>query len=176
MKIPTLETPRLRLRGWRNEDLDSYAPLVADPEVTKYLGGPVSRADAWRGLAMMLGHWELRGFGLWAVERKSDNAFVGRVGLLQPEGWPGTEVAWTLGREYWGQGYATEAAKAVLNYGFQNCPISRLISMIDAENRASQRVAERLGYTRNGSATFAVFGKSFTADLWEITRERWSSN
>jgi RimJ/RimL family protein N-acetyltransferase len=125
---------------------------------------------------MMLGHWELRAFGLWAVERKSDGAFVGRVGLLQPDGWPGTEVAWTLGREYWGQGYATEAAKACLNYGFQNCSVSKLISMIDAENHASQRVAQRLGYARNGGVTFVVFGKSYSAELWEISRERWLAN
>ena len=125
--------------------------------------------------AAMIGHWELRGFGLWVAERKSDGAFVGRVGLLHPEGWPGTEVAWTLARQYWGQGYATEAARASIDYGFQNLSAAKLISMIDAGNRASRRVAERLGYTKNGQASFVVFGKTYSADLWEITREHWSN-
>jgi len=176
MKIPTLETPRLRLRAFRNDDFDGYARWMADPQVTKYLGGPQSRGDAFRSLTAMLGHWELRGFGAWAVERKSDGALVGRVGLSLPEDWPGTEVVWTLAREFWGQGYATEAARASLDYGFQNCSVSRLISMIDPDNRASQRVAERLGYIKRGRETLAVFGKSFPADLWEITHQRWSSN
>ena len=82
MKIPTLETARLRLRAFRNDDFDAYARWMGDPQVTKYLGGPQSRGDAFRSLTAMIGHWELRGFGAWAVERKSDGALVGRVALI----------------------------------------------------------------------------------------------
>ena len=123
-EIPTLETERLTLRGWREEDLDAYASLVSDEEVTRYIGGVRSRSDAWGGIANMLGHWTLRGFGLWAVNRKSDGIFIGRVGLYYPDGWPGLEVGWVLARPYWGYGYATEAARASRDYGFKNsfCP------------------------------------------------------
>ena len=109
--IPRLETERLIMREWRNSDLDAMAAILVDPKVMRYLSGePLVRNDAWRNLASAAGHWVLRGYGTWAVERKSDGALIGRVGLIQPEGWPGLEVGWTLGRPYWGQGYATESA------------------------------------------------------------------
>jgi len=175
ISIPTLETERLVLRPWRDDDLDAYAALMADPEVMRFLGGPQARNDAWRSIAVMLGHWVLRGFGVWAVERKSDGALLGRVGIQRPEGWPATEVVWTLGRPYWGQGYATEGAKASLDYGFKALPLSKLVSFIDAENVASQNVAKRLGYSKGGSATLFALGQSFAVDVWEITSDRWPS-
>jgi RimJ/RimL family protein N-acetyltransferase len=132
--------------------------------------------DAWRSIAAAIGHWTLRGFGVWAVERKSDHTFIGHSGLFQPEGWPGMEVVWTLNRPYWGQGYATEAAKASLGYGFQNFPVPKLISLIDPDNHASRRVAERLGETKGGSTTITLFGQSYDVDVWEISRGDWSTN
>ena len=93
VSIPTIETARLILRGWREDDLDAYAEMMADPEVMRFLGGESSRGDAWRGMATLIGHWELRGFGFWAVERKHDGALIGRVGVQYPEGWPSTEIA-----------------------------------------------------------------------------------
>ena len=173
--IPIIETERLRLRAWRDDDFDAYAAMVADTEVTRFVGGAVARNDAWRGLTSMIGHWVLRGYGLWAVERKSDGALVGRVGVQYPEGWPSTELAWTLGRLFWGQGYATEAAEASLDWGFRTLPLPKLISLIDPENHASQKVAQRLGQAKGGKATLVLGGKSYDdLDVWEITRERWS--
>jgi RimJ/RimL family protein N-acetyltransferase len=174
VSIPTIETERLRLRGWREDDLDAYAEMMADPEVTRFVGGVQERSDAWRGMASILGHWALRGFGLWAVERKHDGVLIGRVGVQYPEGWPSTEVAWTLGRPYWGHGYATEAAKASLDFGFQTTRLPKLISLIDPENHASWRVAQRLGYTKGGKGTITIFGKSYELDIWEMPRDRWS--
>ena len=115
ISIPTLETPRLLLRQFRQNDSDALAALHADPEVMKYLGDgkPKARAETWLMMASYLGHWELRGFGLWAVEERATDEFIGRIGLLNPEGWPGLEVAWTLARDRWGKGFATEGAKAV---------------------------------------------------------------
>ena len=108
-----LETERLVLRPFREADLDAYADLCADPMVMKFLnaaGAPISRADAWRQMAMYLGHWELRGFGTWAVVERVTGEFVGRVGLHYPEGWPDRELGWTIARKFWGKGYASEAA------------------------------------------------------------------
>jgi RimJ/RimL family protein N-acetyltransferase len=174
LPIPTVETERLLLRGWREADFEPWANFAADPEVTRYLGGVQSRLDAWCSLAGTLGHWVLRGFGLWAVERKSDGAFIGRIGPFHPEGWPGMEVGWTLGRTYWGNGYATEAAKASLDYGFRNYPVAKLISLINVDNRASQRLAERLGETKGPQIEMPLQRNTYVVDVWEITREQWA--
>jgi RimJ/RimL family protein N-acetyltransferase len=143
MEVPTLTTERLTLRGWREDDLDAYAAIAADSEVMRFMGGPLDRADTWRQMAVFVGHWELRGHGLWVVER--DGELIGRVGLIRPEGWPGLEVGWLLGREAWGQGYATEAARAAVHYAWRELGADELISLIAPENLPSQRVAERLG-------------------------------
>jgi RimJ/RimL family protein N-acetyltransferase len=172
--IPRLETERLILREYRSEDFEAFAAFMADPEVVRYLHGePMPRADAWRMLAASIGHWALRGYGTWAVERKEDSAFIGRVGMINPEGWPGLEVGWTLGKPYWHQGYATEAAKASLRYAFATQPVTRIISCIDPDNKASQAVARRLGETKGEAHDLTIFGTSYKADIWSITRAEW---
>jgi RimJ/RimL family protein N-acetyltransferase len=172
--IPRLETERLLLREWRNEDFDALAGFLADPDVSRYLTGePVARADAWRSLATTVGHWVLRGFGFWAVERKSDRALIGRVGLHNPEGWPGLEVGWTIGKEHWGKGYATEAARAAMRYGFLTQPVDRLISVIHVDNKPSQAVAVRVGETKGEFRELFFGGKSYPTDIWSIAREEW---
>jgi RimJ/RimL family protein N-acetyltransferase len=114
--VPQLNTERLLLRGFEASDLDAYAAMMADPEVTRYLGDPhpLSRADAWRQLAMFAGHWVLRGFGVWAVEERATGTFIGRIGCWEPEGWPGFELAYTLARPAWGRGYAREGGAAAV--------------------------------------------------------------
>ena len=152
-----METERLVLRMFRESDTDAYAEMLADPEVMRFLGGkPLPRAEAWRNMAMVLGHWHLRGFGFWAVEEKESGELVGRVGCWRPEGWPGLEVGWTLRRRFWGRGYATEAARASMNYVFQVLDQTRVISLIDPDNVNSIRVAERLGERPEGE--WEVFG------------------
>jgi RimJ/RimL family protein N-acetyltransferase len=141
--VPTLTTDRLALRGWREEDLEPYAAITADPEVMRFMGGPLDRADTWRQMAFFAGHWELRGYGLWVVEREGE--LIGRIGLLNPEGWPGLEVGWLLGRDAWGHGYATEAARAAMQFAWSELGAQELISLIAPDNVASQRVAQRLG-------------------------------
>ncbi|HEY5047350.1 MAG TPA: GNAT family N-acetyltransferase [Rhizomicrobium sp.] len=173
--IPRLETERLVLREWRAEDFEPYARFMADSDVTRYLTGePMSRADAWRNMATFIGHWELRGYGMWAVERKADRAFVGRVGMHNPEGWPGPEVGWTLGKKYWGAGLATEAARAAMAYAFLTQNFDRVISVIQIDNAASQAVAQRLGETRGARHDVVHGGKTFVTDVWSIARADWA--
>lgn len=150
--IPELETKRLRLRAFRNEDLDAYAAMCADPDVMRYLGtgATLSRSEAWRSMASFLGHWALRGYGMWALEEKATGALVGRAGFLNPEGWPGFELGWALGREHWGRGLAIEAARRALDFAFTDLDQPRVISLIRPENAPSIRVAERLGEVRAG--------------------------
>jgi RimJ/RimL family protein N-acetyltransferase len=151
LEIPTLETERLRLRLFRAGDFEDYAALYADPEVLRYLGSgpqPWDRGRSWRHLAFLLGHWELAGSGSWALEHRESGAFVGTVGFSEPEGWPGFELAWALAPRWWRQGYATEGARAALEYAFAILGRSRVISLIHPENHASIRVAERLGMGR----------------------------
>lgn len=150
-----LETERLLLRPFRPADIDPYAEMCADSEVMEFLnatGSPISRADAWRQLAMYLGHWELRGFGTWAVEERGTGAFVGRVGLHFPEGWPDRELGWTIARKFWGRGYASEAARAAIAHAFGTLGWTHLVSLIHPNNHRSARLAERLGYHVHGAA------------------------
>ncbi len=141
--VPTLTTERLTMRGWRSEDLGPYAEIATDAEVMRFVGGTLERREAWRQLAVFAGHWVLRGYGLWAVER--EGALVGRVGLWRPEGWPGLELGWLLARPAWGHGYATEAARAAMRWAWSELDTDQLISIIAPQNDASLRVAERLG-------------------------------
>jgi RimJ/RimL family protein N-acetyltransferase len=154
ISIPTLETERLLLRQFHEDDFEALAAIHADPEVMKYLGDgrPKSRAETWLMMASYLGHWELRGYGLWAVEEKSTRRFIGRIGLLNPEGWPGLEIAWTLARDRWGNGFATEGAKASLDYAFSVLKRDHVISLIHPDNQNSIRVARRVGEKLEGQA------------------------
>jgi RimJ/RimL family protein N-acetyltransferase len=149
MQLPEirLETERLVLRMWREDhDFEPYAEICVDPEVMRFLGGKVlNRMEAWRNMATMIGHWHLRGFGHWAVEEKASRKFIGRIGFMNPEGWPGFELGWTLARHAQGKGYATEGARRALGYAFTEMDRDHVISLINPLNAASIRVAERLG-------------------------------
>ena len=163
-----LETDRLILRPFADADFGAYAAIHADPEVTRYLtatGAAMARWEAWRSFAMFVGHWQLRGYGVWAVEEKSTGRFIGRAGLHNPDGWPGPEVGWTIARDHWGKGYATEAGRAAMVYAFDVHGWDHIISVIHPENARSIRVAERLGlrYERDakvmGGVKVVVYGR-----------------
>ena len=120
--------------------------MMADPEVVRYLGGQTAdRFEAWRHLAMLAGHWRLKGFGHWAVEVKQTGRFIGRVGLWYPEGWPEYEIGWVIARDAWGHGYAVEAARVALRHSLETLRLPHVISLITPDNRRSIRVAEKLG-------------------------------
>lgn len=135
------------MRPFEEGDLDAYAAIVADPEVTRYLGGgPLTRADAWRSMAVFLGHERLRGWSNNAAVDKATGRLLGRCGLWRPEGWPGLEVGWAFGRFAWGRGYATEAAVAWRDWAFEVLGADELVSVIHPDNTRSIRVAERIGH------------------------------
>jgi RimJ/RimL family protein N-acetyltransferase len=144
-----LETPRLILRHQLSSDLDNLWALYCDPEITKYIpDAPRTREEAREELEWhMNGHPSNPSLGLWATIYKESGKFIGRCGLLpwtidnQQE----VEVAYTIARDYWGQGLATEAAQAIVDYGFEKLNLVRLVSLIEPENTASQRVAEKIG-------------------------------
>lgn len=160
IRVPVLTTPRLTLRAFEERDLEPYAAMLSHPEVARFLGDgqPLTRTDAWRQIAMIVGHWALRGFGLWAVEERDSGTLLGRVGLLEPAGWPGLELAYTLSRPFWGRGYAREAAQEALRYAQTVLGRSEVVSIIRPENTRSIRVATALGARRGGTVEF--FGAS----------------
>jgi len=153
LQIPELTTARLLMRGFRDADLDAYAEMMTDPEVTRYIGEgtTLTRNEAWRQMAVFAGHWMFRGFGIWVVEERATGAFLGRIGLWEPEGWPAFELAYTLARPAWGHGFAREGAAAALAYARETLGRSDIISFIRPPNTPSVRVAEALGAHFDGN-------------------------
>ena len=159
MKEVTLETERLLLRWLREDDFPQYRRMCTDPEVMRFLGDgrPMTDIEVWRQMAWFMGHWYFRGYGIWAVVEKGSDKLVGRIGFIDPIGWPGFELGWTLARDSWGKGYATEGARRALDYAFHEMNRDHVISLIAPENVASARVAERLGERVEGETQ--LFGK-----------------
>jgi RimJ/RimL family protein N-acetyltransferase len=147
-----LPTARLLLRPWRDDDVAIAAALSADPAVMEYL---VPRPD-WA--ARKRAHWERHGFGEWVVEIPGEASFIGAVGLetvsYEAHFTPAVEAAWRLARPYWGRGYATEAAKASLDYGFEKLGLEEIVAVTVPDNWRSRRVMERLGMTRTPEDDF----------------------
>jgi len=150
--IPRIETERLVLRAFRDDDLDAFAPMCADAEVMRHIGDGTTadRVGAWRQMAGFNGHWTLRGVGMWAAERKNDGVLLGRIGLIHPPYWPSLELGWLLGRAAWGQGYAREGARAALEFARRTLPPQRLVSFIRPGNLRSVGVAQALGARLEG--------------------------
>jgi RimJ/RimL family protein N-acetyltransferase len=156
--IPTLTTDRLILRAFTATDFDAYVPIMSDPVVVQYLGEgkPLTRAEAWRQMAMILGHWTLRGFGLWAVEERETGRLLGRIGCQEPEGFPAFEVGYVLARQAWGNGYAREGAAAALHFARHTLHRRDVTSIIRPDNAGSIRVATSLG--ARAAETVEFFG------------------
>lgn len=142
---PTLTTDRLVLHPPSLADFEEFAALCADPTAMHMIGGPQVRPVAWRTFMQTAGGWAVYGYGFFMVRERATGAMVGRVGTHQPDGWPGTEVGWALHGHAQGQGYATEAASAAMDWAFDHLGWAEVIHCIDAANEPSMAVARRLG-------------------------------
>ena len=142
-----IETERLILRNIDPErDFEPWARAMADENTVRYLGvKPMNRAEAWRSMALAIGHWSIRGYGFFSLEHRETGAWIGRVGPWYPQGWPAPEVGWTISPDYVGQGYATEAARAAIQYAFTELGWPQIIHVILEGNEASIAVARKVG-------------------------------
>lgn len=161
--IPTIETERLILRAWREDDLDAFVDFWADEEQTKYVGGTRQRLGVWHGMSSANGGWSLRGCGMTAVELKETGELVGNAGLHYPEGWPEREAGWIILQQHRRKGYASEAAIGALKYAYQTLGWTTAISLIDSGNVASERVAQKLGAHCEQTA---VPVNDFATNIW----------
>ncbi|VTU35797.1 Acetyltransferase (GNAT) family protein [Variovorax sp. PBL-H6] len=153
-----LITSRLILRPWQDEDLEPFARLNADERATQYLLHRLTRAESDALVARIAAHFEREGFGLWAVEAPGVAPLVGAVGLLVP-GFsapftPCVEIGWRLAPAFWGRGFATEAARAALAFGFERAGLDEIVAFTVPANTRSRAVMQRLGMTHSPADDF----------------------
>lgn len=173
LAIPIINTERLTLRPFREDDANAFFELSQDPDVMRYVGDRrvPTLQESWRAIAGWLGHWAMRGYGQWAIEERASGQLIGRAGIINPVDWPGPEVGYLLGKAWWGRGYATEAARAAMDWGFEQVGFAELLSLIDPANSASISVATRLGETPRGETD--LWGN--TVLIYGITRAEWEA-
>jgi RimJ/RimL family protein N-acetyltransferase len=182
--VPELRTARLRLRGWRPEDREPFAGLNADPHVVEFLPGALSRAESDALVDRIEAGWAADGFGLWAVEVPGVSPFVGFVGLsaarFAAPFTPAVEIGWRLAPAAWGQGYATEAGRASLTFGFDDHRLAEIVSFTARGNQRSRRVMDRLGMRHDPADDFehpnVAAGSPLRAHvLYRLGRGDWSA-
>ena len=172
-KFMMIETARLILREVDPErDFEGWAKAMADETTVRYLGmAPMDRAQAWRSMAVVIGHWSIRGYGFFSLEHKETGQWVGRVGPWHPEGWPAPEIGWAISPDYLRQGFASEAALASLDYVSEQLGWTSVIHAILEGNEGSIAVAEKIGSrlirTQQGLAGITeqrvvIYGQSFS--------------
>jgi RimJ/RimL family protein N-acetyltransferase len=168
-----LETPRLILRPPHRDDLDAWAAMMLDEPAARFIGGVMPRATSWRALMTMIGAWHAHGFAMFSVIEKDTGRWVGRLGPWMPEGWPGPEIGWSLVRECWGRGYATEGATAAADWAFDHLGWDRMIHSIHPDNVASQAVARRLGSRNLGPGALPPPYEGSPTEIWGQSRDDW---
>jgi RimJ/RimL family protein N-acetyltransferase len=154
--MPEIETARLRLRECSLKDLDELSIIRANPDVMKFIGNgnPQSREDVKQVIREIREHWRKHLFGRWAVEHKQDKRIIGLCGLNYLEDSSEVEIGYTLSKEYWHKGFATEVAAATLRYGFEEVELERIVAVAFPENTPSRRVMEKIGMRYVKTANF----------------------
>lgn len=171
---PILRTPRLVLRRWRDDDIEPMAAINADPEVMRWIGaGAVRDLEHTRsGIAAIERQWQASGYGLFAVEERATGDLIGFTGLtvpyFLPEVMPAVEIAWRLGRRYWGMGFATEASAAALGFGLVDRGLPRIIAVVQIGNDASEHIMIKLGMRAERQTIDPATGRPLR--VYEITR------
>ena len=149
--IPVLETTRLVLKAPKPEDYPNFKATFTSFRA-RFMGGPLNPYETWMLYAAEIGHWEIRGFGMWMIHDKSSDETYGMAGGWQPAGWPEREIAWIIWPDKGGKGYALEATDRVRRYFYNDLGWEGAVSYIDPLNLDSIRLAERLGCTKDKTA------------------------
>lgn len=172
-----LTTARLILRPLKTVDTVPWATIRTDPEVMEYMGGVQSACQSWWALRAVAGSWYLDGFSRFAVLERESGRWVGWAGPIKPDEWPTPEIGWAIIRECWGQGYATEAAAATIDWGFRCFPWEEIVHYILPGNTKSCRVAEKLGSSCRGLFRLPSTSSAppYTVEAWGQSREQWLS-
>ena len=166
MNRRSIRTDRLLLRRWRDDDVEPFAAMCSDPEVMRYIGSGATRTrgQARASIDAYELEWEENGFGLFAVELLEDGRFLGFAGLSEPsflpEIMPAVEIGWRFARPTWGNGYASEAAQAALDFGLQELGLSEIVGIYQTENSASGRIMEKLGMRFDRETVDPTCGRS----------------
>ena len=161
--VPTIETDRLILRGWREADIATVNAIATDEETARFIGGTTPPWQSFRTVASFIGHWALRGFGFFAVERRDTGTCIGWAGPWRPDGWPDNEIGYSLDKHHWGRGFGTEAARESLRFAYERCGWTTAISLIDEGNTGSEAIARKLG-ARIETRDAAV--NDFRCNIW----------
>ena len=155
---PELETERLILRRWRGTDLDAFAALNANSRVMEFFPAPLTRDQTAAGIARMEAKFDKHGFSFWALEEKATGDLAGFTGLNRPDleapFMPAVEIGWRLAHRFWGQGYASEAARAALAFGFGALQLDEIVAFTARGNLRSQAVMRRLGMSYDPADDF----------------------
>jgi RimJ/RimL family protein N-acetyltransferase len=151
--VPRLASARLVLREPRHADFERFAANAADPLAREHIGGPLLRRDAWRTFIAMSGGWLLHGTGWWVVEEPALGA-VGQVGVFQREDAASLEIGWSIDRPFWNKGYASEAARAALDFAAGRPRGERIVAYVGLANAPSNAVAAKIGMTREAEVDF----------------------
>ena len=178
-----IRTERLLLRRWLDADRAPFAQMNADPAVREHFQGTMTADESDAFVERIEAHWDERGWGLWAVEVPGVAPFIGFVGLWPADyvtGAPMVEVGWRLAREHWGQGYASEAARAALRFGFEQVGLDEIVSFTVPKNERSTRVMERIGLIRDPAGDFdhprvdpVAYPQLVRHVMYRLDRDRW---
>ena len=172
---PTLQTERLILRPPDLADVDTWAQFMGS-EAASFIGGPMPPLRAWAGLMYGAGDWALRGFGMFSVIERASGKFIGRIGPIHPEGWPGPEVGWSIVPAAQGKGYALEAAVAAMEWAVEHLGWTDIIHTIHPDNVTSQGVARKLGSTNRGPGELPAPYEGHPVEIWGQSADQWRRN
>lgn len=165
MKLPVVETERLRMRMYRQEDLEAFYEIACDPQVRRYFpeDSKIERGDVLTSLPRRLDYWRQNGFGQFGVFEKGSGKLIGYCGLKNLENTDEIEIYYGYARDSWGRSYATEAAAAVLRFGFEETDLERIVAITHTENTASQKVIEKIGLKWERYAVFYGLDVNYSA-------------